>query len=75
MWSREVDDNITRCQAVGPPVGWRVVCHACGVRGPVMPGLPFSGGAHAPICACPSINHRVHDLRIPCAYCAPEPIP
>jgi hypothetical protein len=69
MWSREAEQNAALCEAAGEPVGWRVVCHSCGHRFPIVEGeRPFSGGACALKC-CGSPRHRVHDLRIPCEWC------
>jgi len=68
MWSRSVEENAQLCDAVGPPAGWRVVCHNCGRRFPIVSGEPFSGGACALKC-CNDPHRRVHDLRIPCDHC------
>lgn len=71
MWSRDVEEHQRRCAVVGPPIGWRVVCHVCAIKFPIMPGAPGTGGASVLKC-CAQPRHRIHDLRILCPLCAGE---
>lgn len=45
--------------------GWRLVCHACGWKGP-------KNGAGVHTCSDPkktSLSLRIHDLSKPCDFC------
>lgn len=69
MWSLEIEKNKMACEAIGPPVGWKIVCHSCGHQSPVLPGEPYSGGACVHSKCCQKPNCHVHDLRILCEFC------